>query len=208
MHKQTVLGAALAKALGNTSDVNASQAKDSKAKVAKVKLRDMDPIAYANASTAGLELMFNEERRVWIEEFAAISEDHRYSEETTRAEQTRLAGLIWPNGKASYNEVQAVGSFLRGISEYSYKSMIRAIKALPKMGGALPSKDGGKKSTTRATSPRIWYGSMAKKLANVRDQMAKCPKQDIDADVLRTFVAALKAIDTAERMLAKRIKAA
>lgn len=208
---KTTLGKAIQQAL-NTSDPNAVQAATPKGKQGKVRatpLKEMDPSAYAVATETAMDVYFADtDRRANIEEFAAVAEDLRWALESKRARMAELCGLIFPRGKATYNEQQTLLAYLRGISVTAYDSMRAAIKALPKMGGALASKDGGKKSATRAVSPSRWYSALAKDLAKVRDRMTKVPKHDIDSDVLRAFTSALRAVDAAEKAMAKRIKAA
>jgi len=185
--------------------VSAKVPSNKKGKVAKVALKDMSVAQYDVASDADLCIYFNEARREWIEEFAAVSEDLRYSLETTKAIHKDLAGRIWPNGKASYNECNSLFTFLKGRSEYAYKCMKTAVKALPKMKGKLPSKDGGTKSGKRTVSPSTWHATLARELAKVSERMSKCPTKDVDKDALVAFTKALRAIEAAEKSLARSI---
>ena len=74
------------------------------AKPAKIPAADMSLQQHDAMTEGDLSVYFDEHRREWIEEFAAVAEDLRYSTETKKDQMAQLAAKIWPTGKVSYNE--------------------------------------------------------------------------------------------------------
>lgn len=156
---------------------------------------------------ATFDALFNAERVALICEFVDLGIDAAAEQDSQRARMVNVFPRIFPSGKVSYNEWKVLGASLRAIDEYVYKVAVLAVKLLPKMNGALPSKDGGGKGGKRSASPAKWHASFLTALQGLRERMTKCPKADIDADALRSVVDALRALDLADRALAKRIAA-
>ena len=189
--------------------VSAKVPSNKKGKVAKVALKDMNLSQYDTSTDETLCMYFDETRRSALELFCVGAQNICTLLETEvpeiRAEMMAQCPIIFPSGKVSYNEWKALGAYLKGRSEYQYKEMVTAVKALSKMKGKLPSADGKGKAGKRTVSPSTWHATLARELAKVSERMTKCPAKDVDRDALQAFAKALKAIEAAEKSLARSI---
>lgn len=73
-------------------------------------------------------------------------------------------------------------------------------------GGKLPVPASGKSKRPKY-SPKVWGRGMDSAVTKLIKQVAKVPRKDVDADALKAFTAALKALDVARKELNKRIAA-